>query len=329
METKGIKDKMLVTAIVIAFNRRNYLVDALNSLLKINIPSDIDLEIVVVKNFSDSLIDQFITENCIIEVRGDNTPVGDYVILGLNASHGEWILILDDDDLFTEDKLLKLHEYMSDEKITVIHNNQKFVNYKLEAIEPPSWNKRKFNSIVVSDFNLIFIRKFYKFHLWHNNSSYCIRREILYEFADKIKSFNMIDNIFPLITTSSGKKFVAIPERLTIQRESKDSYKIKSNSLNGRLSEIKEFMEIQTTFCNASTEALIKPFLISKLVEKVIKDGSNYNERLKILPEAFAIWLITRRGLYLFSLLILITSLFSMSLSSYVYFFTLKINEPR
>ena len=328
METRGIKDKMLVTTIVIAFNRKNYLGDALNSLLKIHIPSDVDLEIIVVKNFSDPSTDHIITDNNFTEIRADNTPFGDYVILGLNASHGDWILILDDDDLFTEDKLIKLHKYMKDEKITVIHNNQTFVNYKLEATESPRWNMRKFSPIIFSYFNVISVRKFYKFHLWHNNSSYCIKRELLLRFEDKIRLFNMIDNIFPIISISSGKKFIAIPDRLTIQRQSKDSYKIKSNSPNGRLTEINEFKEIQSTLCNASTEVLIKPFLVSKLVEKVIKDGSNYNERLRILHETFMTWLITRRGLYLFLLLILITSLFSMSLSSYVYFFTLKINEP-
>lgn len=236
MEIKERKYDMLVSVIVTAFNRKNYILDALTSVVKLYVPPDIGLEIVVVKNFSDPSVDHFIAENRIIEVRAGNTPIGDYVILGLTASHGDWILILNDDDLFTNDKLSNLYNYLKDENVGVIHNRQEFINDKLESIVPPAWNRRNYTILIFSHFNRRSVRKFYRFHLWHNDSSYCIRREILYKFADKISLFNMIDNIFPVISVVDGKKFIAIPDRLTILRQSKDSYHIKSTSHAGRLS---------------------------------------------------------------------------------------------
>ncbi len=202
MEIEERRYNMLVSVIVIAFNRKNYILDALSSVVNMYVLPDLGLEIVVVKNFSDPFIDHFFAENSIIEVKAGNTPTGDYVILGLNASHGDWILILDDDDLFTRDKLLILYDYFHDDSIGVIHNQQEFVNDKAEIISSPKWNRRKFTPLIFSHFDRQSVRKFYRFHLWQNNSSFYIKREILYKFSHKIKQFNMLDNIFSIILTS-------------------------------------------------------------------------------------------------------------------------------
>ena len=110
----------------------------------------------------------------------------------------------------------------------------------------------------------------------------------------------MIDNVFPIISISAGKKFTAIPDRLTIQRELKGSYRIKSANATGRLFAINEFKEIHSSFSSKKTDALIMPFLTSSLIEKYLKDGSNFDERITILPDAFRAWYITGRSLYFF-----------------------------
>ena len=93
---------MLISVLILAYNRKDFVCDALNSVLNQTINSDY-YEIFVLTNFNDSHLAQMINShsgNPRIKhiVLGDQS-IGFYILKGLECSSGEIITFLDDDDL--------------------------------------------------------------------------------------------------------------------------------------------------------------------------------------------------------------------------------------
>lgn len=110
-----------ISIIIRAFNRRRFLEASVNSVLKQTIPRS-EYEIIVVKNFEDDQIDAFLKENDVIVLREDGIA-GKLINRGLEASKGEVICFLDDDDRFTENKLEFVRsEFQREPKLAYLHN---------------------------------------------------------------------------------------------------------------------------------------------------------------------------------------------------------------
>jgi Glycosyl transferase family 2. len=63
---------VFISVIITAYNRKEFLLDAIKSALKQTLPKD-KYEIIVIKNFKDNLIDDFINENNIKSILMEGT----------------------------------------------------------------------------------------------------------------------------------------------------------------------------------------------------------------------------------------------------------------
>jgi glycosyltransferase involved in cell wall biosynthesis len=99
-----VSEMSLISVIISAHDRRKYLLDAMESCLNQSFPAN-DYEVIVVKNFMDDEIDEFINKNKFVVVYTDEKTLGQKMAIGIEKSSGSIICFLDDDDKFTSDKL--------------------------------------------------------------------------------------------------------------------------------------------------------------------------------------------------------------------------------
>jgi glycosyltransferase involved in cell wall biosynthesis len=98
---------VLISVIVTAYNRENYLMNALKSLTNQDLSSE-NYEVIVVKNFHNIQIDNLINTYNFKGVLAYGT-IGNFLSLGISHSSGDVITFLDDDDIFHPHKLNYLY----------------------------------------------------------------------------------------------------------------------------------------------------------------------------------------------------------------------------
>ena len=101
-------DKPYISVIITAYNRKEFILDAVNSVINQSLERS-KYEIIVVKNYLDDTIDKFLHENNIIDLYTDRKPLGAKIANGIEKSKGEVICFLEDDDLFLPEKLYEIY----------------------------------------------------------------------------------------------------------------------------------------------------------------------------------------------------------------------------
>ena len=180
-----------ISIIITAYNRKEFLLNAIKSVLNQTINKKY-YEIIVITNFRDESIDDFINANKIKHILMDGT-LGEFLYKGALAAKGEIISFLDDDDLFFKDKLdIVYKEFKKDIDIVYYHNLGVSINENGKTII--------INSIqTVPDFNM---------------SSISIKKSIItINNVDKISA--LPDTLMYLFALESNKKIIRGKEKLT------------------------------------------------------------------------------------------------------------------
>ena len=100
--------------LVVAYNRKEFLLNAVNSALNQTIEKS-EFEVIVIKNFEDEKIDQEIAGLEIANILSDKASLGEKIIQGTLAAHGEYICLLEDDDQFSSHKLETIQKFVSED----------------------------------------------------------------------------------------------------------------------------------------------------------------------------------------------------------------------
>ena len=112
MPLQAANDKPFVSILITAYNRKDYVVDAIRSALNQTISRD-NYEILLVHNIDDVALENFCENNGIVVIKMPDDTIGSYMLKGLETSHGDIICFLDDDDLFLPNKLETLRNIFS------------------------------------------------------------------------------------------------------------------------------------------------------------------------------------------------------------------------
>ena len=204
METDNLP---YISVIITAYNRREFLFNAIESALKQTLDKEY-YEIIVIKNFTDINIDEFINKNKIKHIVMDGT-VGEYLDKGISEAKGEIIAFLDDDDLFFENKLYIVYKkFKKDNNIAYYHNLYVAVNENGKII-----NNNNLNTSL--DFNI---------------SSISIKKSIV-----KIQNARNIngatDVLMYIFALESDKKIIKGKEKLTYYMSHNSASHIVCNSI--------------------------------------------------------------------------------------------------
>lgn len=131
-------NKLRLSVLVTAYKRREFIREALESVLNQTTPKDV-YEIICITAFHDEGFSIFLKENNIKEIFCDG-KMGERLALGIEASNNEIIVFLEDDDKFREDKLENIISVFERYSCVYYHNNVELIDANsqiiLERVDP-------------------------------------------------------------------------------------------------------------------------------------------------------------------------------------------------
>ena len=144
---------MFISVIITAYNRKEFLLNAIKSVINQTLNKKY-YEIILIKNFTDKIIDDFINKNNIKSILMDGT-IGEFLYAGINESKGDIISFLDDDDLFFSNKLEHVYNlFKNNINLVYFHNNTLYIDRNGKKVKKIQKNNIDFNLSCIS------IRKF-------------------------------------------------------------------------------------------------------------------------------------------------------------------------
>ena len=250
---------MKASVIVIDYKRKKYISDALQSIKNQKGIDLNDIEVIVVKYYQDEKIDNYIKENFLnhkiinLDPEGPDRYCGSALAIGIKAASSNLIFILDDDDMFTENKISRIFEVVK---------NIKYDEYVI-------WDK----AIITQDSKGKTLKNPKNKRIYNNSS-------IVLNIKDKEKLIDYIRKIYYTIDQgflcyfNKNKKLIKVNEPLTYYRIHKEN--ISRNISNRELLEqfLHDFQYIyEKTKCKSE---------INGIVNFKIKLNTIYNANYKI-----------------------------------------------
>jgi glycosyltransferase involved in cell wall biosynthesis len=162
-------------------------------------------------------------------VRVPPGPVGVGLDRGVNEATGDYVALLDDDDLWEPGKILRLEAVLKNKSdLGYIHNSQLFVNEANSALGPlsihrivrhPSSLMPQGNTMLVDPARPQSIAEGQRYHPDFNNSSIVIQRRILLNRADILPQVRRGEDTFLYyLALLSGQSLYLTSDRLTRYR---------------------------------------------------------------------------------------------------------------
>ncbi len=179
-----------ISVIITAYNRKEYLLNAIKSVINQTLDKKY-YEIIVIKNFNDNIIDDFINKNNIKNIFSNEKTLSGKLSEALKIADGNIISFLDDDDSFLNNKLEIVYNKFKDINVVYYHNNNITVDENKNIL-----NFRKINGI---DYNL---------------SSISVKKSVI-KIDKLIEINNSVDTFIYLCALESNKKIISGKEKLT------------------------------------------------------------------------------------------------------------------
>ena len=303
-----------ITVILTAYNRKQFLGDALNSVLRQTIPKEL-VQIIVIKNFIDEDLDKLIKENGGESIIIDECPVGMMLKEALERSKGKVVSFLDDDDLFTPNKLeVILSHFKTIPDLIYFHNSQ--IKFSKTSEIPTMLNASKINRHIRP---MIFstgknfskrLTKLAPINEWRkfffNLSSISIRKEYYAQFLNSLgKITSHTDDFFFFngLNNNSPFKMIFSLENLTLYRIHNSTTQINNNSTNfKKISILEDFIsstvEVSRNIRNKELATILEYRLLSEMFERAKYNGdykayiekfSSYKNGIRFLISIFKI----------------------------------------
>lgn len=269
-----------ISVIVIAYNRRQFLLEALRSVTLQTIDKSL-FEVIVIKNFYDVSIDGFINDHNMKSLYCTYPGIGKKVALALKECHGEIISILEDDDTWSPTRLQEvLDAFQSDGNLLFYKNDMKRVDRigtEISRVSSPPL-AGYFHHFAEDEST---IRNLLSHEIGFN-SSITVRRAVYENFLAILESLFFID-IFPLIATiCSNGSILFEPKRLT-------NYRV-HESISNIAGDFDDFVTKQRVFSERSMSdyrLLLKMPLGHPLKDVIESEYIMWQVRVEIFSESF------------------------------------------
>lgn len=208
-----------ISVIISAYNRKEYIKEALNSTIDQTLPRSY-YEIIVAKNYADEEIDSYI-EGVGAKSIVEEVPQGLMYSYALKVSRGRIIAFLEDDDRFDRTKLETLMNMFNAHKdLSYYHNAQTPIDGKGNASKNEiNLSPKKPIITCRSELENGKSVRILNYSPDFNNSSIAIKREVLERYIQEIEKFEAtIDSFNFLAAVDSGGKLMIDPRKLTYLR---------------------------------------------------------------------------------------------------------------
>ena len=213
-----------ITVVVTAYNRREFVLDALKSVINQTLPRE-DFDVILVTNFTDPLLQEFCFTNDIKTVCYEG-GMGEYILTGLRLASGEVMAFLDDDDMWTRDRLQRISTFFANlPDLGLYRNAIRYVNWAGDPVQYLRLVERRSRSPESGPLLLRGPERFHKFQLLVNNSasfnvsSMAVRRDILLDHISTIGHIRgSTDELLFVLTCFSDFSICIDPLPLTLYR---------------------------------------------------------------------------------------------------------------
>lgn len=216
----------LISVVITCYNRKKFLLSALESLANQTAPQD-DFEVIVVKNVIDETIDSFIFDHGYKTVFIEDGPVGEFLLAGISESNGEIISFLDGDDRFTEEKISSIKQFFQEEDVIYLHNGHSPIDENDNLLRRTVHeNIRVSRNLKIDDqLDIDRILREDGIHdigaLFFNLSSTSVRKDIMLKSGEYLKDLTARTDDFVFYSClkhGQGKTMVVNSEILTLYR---------------------------------------------------------------------------------------------------------------
>ena len=280
-------DRCKISVIITAFDRSEYVRDAIDSAINQTIDSSI-YEIFVIKTFHNSDLDKYSDALGIKNLVFDPTvKYGKRLIDTIKRCNGEIIVFLEDDDVFFPGKLEKIIQVFEEHpQLSYYHNEGTYHNKSLESDNRSKSIEKGLNLATLDQYDLIDLNDFsfnaiLNSRIWANVSCMAVSKSVCIEHEALFRAVNQpIDVLLFTVSTLKNYSVYADRDKYTIIRlhDTNDSFLVSSDgNFNSALE--KRFLSLQSD--NEGIEVMINS--LGKRV-KLINILLKYQDlRLKVL----------------------------------------------
>ncbi len=211
-------DSPVISVVVTAYSRREFLRDAVESVLSQTLDCH-QYKVIVLKDFKEDALDSFLSEHG-VRVYRDEMKVGRALARGIRLARGDIVCFLDDDDLFQAEKLSYVKAaFATDPGLGYLHNSF-VVEYGAQKDHRPtrrlSHAQRMTFDPVHSPGGRLPPRAPW---LGFNLSSVSIRKQWVLELLPLLEQIEASpDGFFIVAALSKGIRVTIDPEALTVYR---------------------------------------------------------------------------------------------------------------
>lgn len=211
---------MIVTVIVYSYKRKEFILDAVNSVIRQSYPRD-QMQVIVVKGFQDSRIDEDLNRVADLVMVVDDPAHGAKLAPAIERAKGDLIFLLDDDDLFTQDKISRITQlFEADPNLLFVHNAETRIGSTGELLEGKDTLVPK--APLFLETNQFGRKEISLFLLYRANwfsSCMAFRKVVLSSLSSQIRKINQsIDPFLFMILFNFNGRIMLIPDRLTLYR---------------------------------------------------------------------------------------------------------------
>lgn len=257
--------------VITAYNRKEFIEDAILSLLNQKDVNLKEFELIFSVNFDiKDILEKYDLNDELnllkkefkeIKISEASLKIGETYANALKQTNALSFFILDDDDLFTENHIKRVLDYASGIKLKsfCIHNKQYFINEKNEFIKP--------------------IRNYTQIK-WHNASSFYIHfadEKEKNEFIEFIKNIDIASDLAIYTYFLDKNTYFEIPDKLTYYRIHNNNVSIQINKI--RLERYQRDHEYLSKYAQSKqTEKILRKIIY----HNAILLNTMYNENLPV-----------------------------------------------
>jgi len=252
-----LQEDPLISVIIMCYNRKNFLLKAIESILSQTINRD-KIEIIVTKNFEHPSLDTVIDQNGILSILEGEVNIGGMICNAVNTAKGRYISFLDDDDIFYSQKIERIVKIIDSYPDLIYYHNAfnsidddgKPIN-DLKHVHPPS-------TIILDRNNLtILIRKAKLLSGDVNMSSVTLKKSVITTNNHLVKQITGLQDVFLFFLATATKGAMILDSAVLT------GYRIHPSESHGDMSHLERY----TSGLKAVTEKYLKSYELLMTVE--------------------------------------------------------------
>ncbi len=189
------------SVIITCWNRYDFVEQAIESVLNQTVQREF-YEIILVTNVSNDKIERLCSENDVKIIKNNNSKQGPFFLSGIKDSKGEYLVFLNDDDLFHPTKLFRINSVIDAYGVLAYYHNASCpfgANVTTDQIlEQSNMNTCDAKLELLNAENECGLLKnyFYNYY-WAGDSSIAVRKQIVLENEEFLSETDVIDqNLF-------------------------------------------------------------------------------------------------------------------------------------